>query len=424
MQSRRLDKSDIADIRRWQADAARRAVEAGFDIVYVYATHGYLVSEFLNSDTNDRTDEYGGSLANRYRIVRELIDVTRDAVAGKAAVAVRYAADMTDPESFDAFGAMADLPDLWDLNVHDYDVEMGVSRFTGEAALQEHVKQARTMTTKPVVAVGRFTSPDTMARVIREGVQDLIGAARPSIADPFLPKKIEEDRIEDIRECIGCNICYAHNSLGVPIRCTQNPTMGEEHRRGWHLDDDHYYLGPVIALALQARGNAVTLVTPAGRAGQWSSYTNEQHASVRAMLEAGIEIVTNTVVDRVAPGRVTVSCVFTGRRREIGADRVDPAGAARRSAWRVRAAIAQGRSTRGGESALSRAGHHRRRPTAAIGRRWRDPSPDTTGRADSGRWRFHPATGLRCRQAAQRKCDDDGSGDDNVNHGYPGGSKP
>ena len=81
---------------RWQADAARRAVEAGFDIVYVYATHGYLVSEFLDSDTNDRTDEYGGSLANRYRIVRELIDVTRDAVAGKAAVAVRYAADLTD----------------------------------------------------------------------------------------------------------------------------------------------------------------------------------------------------------------------------------------------------------------------------------------------------------------------------------------
>ena len=234
VQSRRLDRSDIADIRRWQADAARRAVEAGFDIVYVYATHGYLVSEFLDSDTNDRTDEYGGSLENRYRIVRELIDVTRDAVAGKAAVAVRYAADMADPESFDAFGAMAELPDLWDLNVHDYGVEMGVSRFTGEAALQEHVRRARAMTAKPVVAVGRFTSPDTMARVVREGVQDLIGAARPSIADPFLPKKIEEGRIEDIRECIGCNICYAHNTLGVPIRCTQNPTMGEEHRRGWH----------------------------------------------------------------------------------------------------------------------------------------------------------------------------------------------
>jgi dimethylamine/trimethylamine dehydrogenase len=63
---------------------------------------------------------------------------------------------------------------------------------------------------------------------------DFIGAARPSIADPFLPRKIEEGRLDDIRECIGCNICYAGDGLGVPIRCTQNPTMGEEWRRGWH----------------------------------------------------------------------------------------------------------------------------------------------------------------------------------------------
>ena len=64
----------------------------------------------------------------------------------------------------------------------------------------------------------------------------MIGAARPSIADPFLPRKIDEGRLEDIRECIGCNVCYAHNSLAAPIRCTQNPTMGEEWRRGWHPD--------------------------------------------------------------------------------------------------------------------------------------------------------------------------------------------
>ncbi len=90
------------------------------------------------------------------------------------------------------------------------------------------------MTDKPVVGVGRFTSPDAMVSQIRRGVLDLIGGARPSIADPFLPNKIREGRIEEIRECIGCNICISSWHDGVPVRCTQNPTAGEEWRRGWH----------------------------------------------------------------------------------------------------------------------------------------------------------------------------------------------
>src|SRR3546814_1542470 len=73
-----------------------------------------------------------------------------------------------------------------------------------------------------------------MVSLIRHGVLDMIGAARPSIADPFLPKKIEEGRAEDIRECIGCNICVSGDFTITPIRCTQNPTMGEEWRKGWH----------------------------------------------------------------------------------------------------------------------------------------------------------------------------------------------
>ena len=83
-------------------------------------------------------------------------------------------------------------------------------------------------TGKPVVSVGRFTSPETMLSQVRRGVIDFIGAARPSIADPFLPRKIEEGRQDDIRECIGCNICYSNNFRGSALRCTQNPTMGEE----------------------------------------------------------------------------------------------------------------------------------------------------------------------------------------------------
>ena len=74
-----------------------------------------------------------------------------------------------------------------------------------------------------------------MVGAIRSGQCDIIGAARPTIADPFLPKKIEEGRIDDIRECIGCNMCVSRwEQGGPPIVCTQNPTSGEEYRRGWH----------------------------------------------------------------------------------------------------------------------------------------------------------------------------------------------
>ncbi|MEM6932833.1 MAG: FAD-dependent oxidoreductase [Pseudomonadota bacterium] len=242
MQTRAMDKTDIRNLRRWHRKAAMRARDAGFDIVYVYATHGYLLSQFLNPRMNHRGDEYGGSLENRTRLVRELISETKDAVGDRCAIAVRFAADDTIGEDGvpefgerrEMFAMMADMPDLWDINVADYDVEMGASRFVKEAALDPYLEGLRSMTNKPVVTVGRFTSPDTMVRQIRQGLVDLIGAARPSIADPFLPKKIEQGRFDEIRECIGCNICYSGDSLGVPIRCTQNPTMGEEWRKGWH----------------------------------------------------------------------------------------------------------------------------------------------------------------------------------------------
>jgi dimethylamine/trimethylamine dehydrogenase len=287
VQSRAMDKADIRDLRRWQRAAAGRAVEAGFDIVYVYAAHGYLLSEFLSPVLNQRRDEYGGSLENRVRIVRELIAETREAVGGTCAVALRFniaeagqAGGLTPEDSREAISLLADLPDLWDVTVADYRREMGSSRFVKEAAQEEAVAFVKQVTGKPVVGVGRFTSPDTMVRQVSKGILDLIGAARPSIADPFLPRKVEEGRPEDIRECIGCNICYAHNSRGVPLRCTQNPTSGEEWRLGWHPEriaprhaDETVLVvggGPAgleAARALGQRGYAVTLAEASAELG-------------------------------------------------------------------------------------------------------------------------------------------------------------
>mgnify|MGYP001627874719 CR=1 FL=1 len=265
-QARAMDKQDIRDLRRWHRAAARRARQAGFDIVYVYAGHQMtLPHHFLLPQYNTRSDEYGGSLENRLRLTRELLEETREELDGHCAVAFRFAVDQmmgadgmqAHEEGRAVVEMLADLPDLWDVNVADWSNDSQTTRFQPEDGFQvPYIDFVKQVTSKPVVGVGRFTSPDLMASLVKKGVLDLIGAARPSIADPFLPKKIEEGRIEEIRECIGCNICVSADNLGVPIRCTQNPTMGEEWRRKWHPE--------VIAPKQQQEAALVVGSGPAG----------------------------------------------------------------------------------------------------------------------------------------------------------------
>ena len=241
LHSRAMDKDDIRNLRTWQVDAAKRAKSAGFDIIYVYAGMSFGPFQFISRRTNRRNDEYGGSLENRVRLLREMVEDTREAVGDTCAVAVRFSVDelmgelgmQWHDEGRGVFELVGELPDLWDLKTFGVQ-DSSNARYSEEGYQEPYVAFAKQMTSKPVVGVGRFTSPDAMVSQVRRGVLDLIGAARPSISDPFLPKKIEEGREDDIRECIGCNICYSCYHESVPIRCTQNPTMGEEWRRGWH----------------------------------------------------------------------------------------------------------------------------------------------------------------------------------------------
>jgi dimethylamine/trimethylamine dehydrogenase len=474
LQARGMGKSDIRDFRRWHRNAALRARRAGFDIVYVYAGHSLsLPMHFLQSRYNQRTDEYGGSLVNRVRLLRELIEDTKDAVGGDCAVAVRFAVEehlgaegiQHDGEARDIVKMLAELPDLWDVNVSDWANDSKTSRFAQEGYQEDFIRFVKTVTTKPVVGVGRFTSPDTMVSQIRRGVLDFIGAARPSIADPFLPRKIEAGDTDDIRECIGCNICVSGDYTMTPIRCTQNPTMGEEWRKGWHpenvpprtgddtflivgagptglecarllgrrgytvhiaealeslggrvtlesglpglaawarvrdyrvnqlkrmhnveilrgsrvtandiiefgatrvvlatgarwrkdgvgrantrpitgfdvgsvltpddviegrtcngpvvvFDDDHYYLGAVLAEKLQCAGTSTVLVTPADKVSAWTVNTLEQPAIHRRLVELGVQVILNQNVVAFDGSRVTLACVYTAKESALPA---------------------------------------------------------------------------------------------------------
>jgi dimethylamine/trimethylamine dehydrogenase len=242
-QAREMDKTDISTFRRWHVEAAKRAKKAGFDIIYVYAGHDMtLLQHFLLARHNHRSDEYGGSFENRLRLFREVIEDTKEAVGDSCAIAVRLAVDeLMGPEGFrsevegkDIIEALAEEPDLWDVNISDWSNDSQTSRFAKEGYQEPYTAFVKSITSKPVVGVGRYTSPDKMVELVNKKHLDLIGAARPSIADPFLPLKISEGRLEDIRECIGCNICVSGDNTNSPMRCTQNPTVGEEWRRNWH----------------------------------------------------------------------------------------------------------------------------------------------------------------------------------------------
>jgi dimethylamine/trimethylamine dehydrogenase len=239
--AREMAREDIRRIQRDFVDAAQRARDVGFDIVYVYGAHGYLLTQFLSSVTNRRTDEYGGSLENRARFQLETVTAVREAVGDDCAIAVRNAIAPgdellgIDADEMLEFVRMLDpVVDLFDVNVGGWPEDSGTSRYYAEGHQLPWVSRVREATSKVIVGVGRFTNPDTMAAVIRSGALDLIGAARPAIADPFLPTKIREGRLDEIRECTGANLCILRSETFRHVSCIQNPTAGEEYRRGWH----------------------------------------------------------------------------------------------------------------------------------------------------------------------------------------------
>ena len=469
--ARQMDKDDIKNLRKWFRDAARRSKIAGFDIICLYGAHGFgAIQHFLSRSTNHRIDEYGGSLENRSRLMKELTEEVKDEVGDTMAVSIRLSLQelgdkysLTNNEIRDCIEMHSTLPDVWDLAHGAWEDCSGTSRFVEEGAQENLISGIKSLTKKPIVGVGRFTSPDLMVKQIKSGNLDFIGAARPSIADPFLPNKIRDGEIDAIRECIGCNICVTGDMTMSISRCTQNPSFMEEWRKGWHpenfqvkgksksvlvigsgpagleatrclskrgyevtlaeknnilggrvskerklpglsawgrvadyrvneinklknvniyldseitkedildfdfehicfstgsmwkkdgvgrvnlhpldihknmniftpddllgdkiihgkiiiFDDDHYYMGSVLAEKLIKNGNEVTFVTPASNVSEWSLNTLDQPFIQKRLIELGVEIICNKFISKVKSNSVELTCKYTGMTNDM-----------------------------------------------------------------------------------------------------------
>ena len=362
VQIREMDRADIRQFRAAHRAAAGRAAKAGYDILYVYASHDIsILNHFLSVTTNRRSDEYGGSFENRLRLLREVLEDTLEVAAGTRAVAIRFSVaepgrdrGLThDGEGRDVVEALAELPDLWDVNISGWSSDSATARFSEEGFQLEFTDFVKPLTSKPVVGVGRFTSPDFMASLIRKGRLDLIGAARPSIADPFLPNKIRDGRTEDIRECIGCNICVSMDSYGVPVRCTQNPTISEEWRSGWHPEApaisqgrrSHLIIGSgpaglECAAALLRAGQQVTVAEAMNEAGgratrearlaglvTWARVRGHRTQQLLRAADADLYLSSRMTAEDIIESDADTLILATGaswRRDGVGSTRFDP----------------------------------------------------------------------------------------------------
>ena len=196
-----MDRDDIRYVQNLYVEAAKRARSAGFDIVYVYGSHSYLPQQFLTPYYNKRTDEYGGSVENRARFWLETIEQVKEAVGDDTAIAVRMSCDMFLGEPGTQlerdcvpFVQMADdLVDVWDINlsgIAEWGEDATPSRFYEQGRALPWQAAVKAISAKPVLGVGRWTSPDLMVEAINDGKLDIIATCRPSTSDPFLPKKI------------------------------------------------------------------------------------------------------------------------------------------------------------------------------------------------------------------------------------------
>ena len=302
--------------------AARRFGEAGFDGIELLASHGLLISDFLNPRNNRRTDAYGGSFENRLRFLTDLLAVVRKGLGDGPVIGMRISAEEIEPGGLEKDEVIAVCQALKARQAIDYvNTTLGSMQGLGGSVHVvppmeiEHAYVApkagtlRAAVGLPVFVAGRINQPQIAEAVLAAGQADMCGMTRAMISDPEMPDKARTGRLDDIRACIACNqACIGHYHMGVGISCIQNPVTGRERM-----------LGSTAKSATSRR----ILVAGGGPAGMKAALTAAERGHRVTLHEAGRRLGGQVLLAQLLPERAEFGGLVTNLQHELARARVE-----------------------------------------------------------------------------------------------------
>lgn len=329
-----LTTAEVKELVEAFGDCALRAKQCGFDIVEIHGGHGYLINEFVSAFSNKRSDEYGGTFENRCRFALEIVRNVREKVGADFPISFRLSTNdyVEGGTTLVEAQALAQLLEEAGVDLIHCTQGMYVSKHTlippssvPKGAFVDNAAAIKAVVNIPVVATGRINDPVQAEAILRSGKADMVTMARASLADPDMPNKAKEGKLEDIIYCIGCcQGCTGENARGNQIRCLMNPLTGME---------DEYDLSPAeskkkvviagggiagceAAIVAAMRGHQVTVLEQSDRlGGQWlmasvppgkSEFTNLVVWQERMMKKLGVDVrygttATKGLLDSLCP---------------------------------------------------------------------------------------------------------------------------
>ena len=314
----------VYELVKGYGDAAERAMKGGADAVEIHMAHGYLVNSFISPRTNKRTDEFGGNFENRMRFPRLIVEEVKRRVGGKVAIPARINSSDEVEGGDDVHDSAAIAAYLEDCGVeglhvsravHIKDEYMWAPTAVHAGFSADLVTEIKKAVSIPVITVGRYTEPYFAELMVREGRADLVAFGRQSLADPRMPEKAMNDKLEDMFPCIAClQGCVANMYKGEPICCLVNPFLGHEAEGLKKAEKSKKVMvigggvaGMCAAFIAAERGHDVSLYESTDRLGgnmRLAAYppgkgdiTNMIRSYIVRCEKAGVKIHKNTTVD-------------------------------------------------------------------------------------------------------------------------------